>query len=159
MVLVILSHLGFGAFSILVIVYLVNFSTNIAGIDPTTMLTITLTTFIVQIPMILLAGHLSDIMDRSRLMVVGSILVMLAVFYLFWAVGTHNPLLIATGYILGFGICYSLVYGAQAALFADAFPAEVRFTGMSLGYQLATSLGSGLTPIIAATLLRFTGSP
>jgi MFS family permease len=158
-VLVALSHLGFGAFSILVIVYLVNFSTKEAGVNPTVMLTITLITFVVQIPMILLAGHLSDIMSRRKMMVIGSVLVILAVFHLFWAVGTHNPWLIAASYIFGFGCCYSLVYGAQAALFADSFPAEVRFTGMSLGYQIATSLGSGLTPMVAAILLQYTGNP
>ena len=61
-------------------------------------------------------------------------------------------------YALGFGWLYTICYGLQPALFADAFPAEVRFTGMSLGYQLANVVGSGFTPMIAVWLVHSTGN-
>ncbi|GGG47496.1 MFS transporter [Kocuria dechangensis] len=153
------GFLGFGAFSIIVMAYLVNYSTNQAGIDPTVMLSFTLLSFVLQIPTILFFGHLSDRVDRRRLMAVGSVLAMVSIFGMFWAVESHNPWLIMLGYAVGFGCLYPVAYGAQPALFADAFTPEVRFTGMSLGYQGANVLGSGFTPMIAASLLQYTGSP
>jgi MFS family permease len=92
-------------------------------------------------------------------MAIGSVLSMLAIFGMFWTVETHNPWLIMLGYAIGFGGLFSVAYGGQPALFADAFTPEVRFTGMSLGYQAANVFGSGFAPIIATALLQYTGSP
>lgn len=153
------GFLGFGAFSIIVMTYLVNYSTQRAGISSTMMLSFTLLSFIIAIPMILFFGHLSDRVDRRRLMAIGSVLSMFAIFGMFWTVETHNPWLIMLGYAIGFGGLYSVAYGGQPALFADAFTPEVRFTGMSLGYQAANVFGSGFTPMIATALLQYTGSP
>jgi MHS family shikimate/dehydroshikimate transporter-like MFS transporter len=49
------------------------------------------------------------------------------------------------------------VYGPQAAFFSELFGAKVRYTGASLGYQLASVLGGGLAPLIAAGLFAWTG--
>ncbi|WP_127131229.1 MFS transporter [Georgenia sp. SYP-B2076] len=153
------GFLGFGAFSITVMAYLVNYSTNQLAISPTVMLSATLLAFVIQIPMILLSGHLSDRMGRKPIMIVGSAAAMVAIFAMFWAVGTANAPVIVLGYAIGFGMLYTVAYGAQPALFAESFVPEIRFTGMSLGYQLANVLGSGFTPLIAATLLQTTGNP
>ncbi|MFI6047948.1 MFS transporter [Nocardia sp. NPDC051321] len=49
---------------------------------------------------------------------------------------------------------HGLLTGAQAPFFAELFPSEVRYTGASLGYQLATIAGGSLTPIIGVALLH-----
>ncbi len=46
----------------------------------------------------------------------------------------------------------SLMYGPQAALFAELFPVEVRYSGASLGYQLGSVVGGGFAPIVATAL-------
>lgn len=152
------AFLGFGAFSIIVMTYLVGYSTNTVGVSATAMLSCTIAAFAVQIPAILWSGHLSDRIDRTRLMKAGSVLAMVAIVGMFWAVSANSVVLIALAYVVGFGLIYPIAYGAQPALFADAFPTEVRFTGMSLGYQLGNVLGSGCTPLLATMLLHYTGT-
>jgi MFS family permease len=55
-------------------------------------------------------------------------------------------------------ILVSMMYGPQAALLAELFSTEVRYSGASLGYQLGAILGGGFAPIIATSLLVFAGS-
>jgi hypothetical protein len=52
----------------------------------------------------------------------------------------------------------SLMYGPQAALFAELFPVEVRYSGASLGYQVGSVFGGGCAPIIATALFARFGS-
>lgn len=56
------------------------------------------------------------------------------------------------------GVLSGVGYGAQAALFFELFPAKLRYTGISLGFQTAAVLGGGLTPLLAAVLFEATGS-
>ncbi|WP_336714484.1 MFS transporter [Arthrobacter sp. USHLN218] len=152
------GFLGFGAFSVVVMTYLVGYSQKDMGIPASTMLTFTMISFAIQIPMILFSGHLSDKYGRRGLIIIGSVAAIVAIFFMFWAVSTAQPPLVGVAYAVGFGWLYTICYGLQPALFADAFPAEVRFTGMSLGYQLANVVGSGFTPMIATWLLHSTGN-
>lgn len=46
-----------------------------------------------------------------------------------------------------------LMYGPQAALFAELFPVEVRYSGASLGYQIGAVVGGGFAPMIATALV------
>ena len=55
-------------------------------------------------------------------------------------------------------VLVSMMYGPQAALLAELFSTEVRYSGASLGYQLGAILGGGFAPIIATSLLIFAGS-
>lgn len=152
------GFLGFGAFSIVVMTFLVGYSQNTLGIPASTMLTFTMIAFVLQIPMILLSGHLSDKYGRKVLVIFGTIAAIAAIIFMFAAVSMAQPALIGVSYALGFGCLYTICYGMQPALFADSFPAEVRFTGMSLGYQLGNVVGSGFTPLIATWLVMTTGS-
>ena len=51
----------------------------------------------------------------------------------------------------------SMMYGPQAALFAELFPKSVRYSGASLGYQIGAVVGGGLAPIIATALVGYFG--
>ncbi|WP_411733348.1 MFS transporter [Paeniglutamicibacter sp.] len=152
------SFLGFGAFSIVVMTFLVGYSQNTLGIPASTMLSFTMISFVLQIPMILLSGHLSDKYGRKVLVIFGTLAAIAGIIIMFAAVVSTQPALIGVAYALGFGCLYTFCYGMQPALFADSFPAEVRFTGMSLGYQLGNVLGSGFTPLIATWLVMTTGN-
>ena len=57
--------------------------------------------------------------------------------------------------VVPFGILYASVYGPEAALFAELFDARYRYTGISFVYQFSGIFASGLTPIIATSLLKY----
>jgi len=56
--------------------------------------------------------------------------------------------------VIGVAIGHAAMYGPQASFFSELFGARVRYSGASLGYQLASVLAGGLSPMIAAALLR-----
>ena len=51
----------------------------------------------------------------------------------------------------------SIAYGSLAAMFSEMFAANIRYSGVSLGYQFAALFGGGLAPLVATLLLRFSG--
>jgi MFS family permease len=59
---------------------------------------------------------------------------------------------------LGLALGHGSVYGAQGALFAELFPARIRYSGLSLVQQIGPILGGGLSPLIATALLAEYGS-
>ncbi|WP_210602523.1 MFS transporter [Brevibacterium oceani] len=63
----------------------------------------------------------------------------------------------AVAIILGNGIVQGLCYGPIAAYVSELFPPAVRYTGASVGYQLAAALGAGLSPMIASALILIPG--
>jgi MFS family permease len=81
-------------------------------------------------------------------------------FAFFAMVDTKEPLFIYAAMILGINVGHDLMYGPQAAYFSELFGTRVRYSGASLGYQLASVFGGGFAPLIAAALLAANnGSP
>lgn len=99
-------------------------------------------------------GHLSDRIGRRTVYLIGSVGLMLVAFPFFWLVQTKEPLWIFLAFFLGNTICHAAMIGTQPAYFAELFPAEVRYTGLALGHELASVLAGGLSPLIAMALLR-----
>lgn len=102
-------------------------------------------------------GSLSDRIGRRKLYLVGAILMGLYAFPLFWLVDTGNPVVITLALVVGFTI-HASMFGPQAALFAEMFPADVRFSGASLGFQLASVFAGGLAPLVMTSLVAMTGA-
>ncbi len=99
-----------------------------------------------------LAGHLSDRIGRKRMYLIGACINFVVAFLFFGLLSTKNPLLIVVGILLG-AIAHSSVYGPQAALIAEQFTPRMRYSGASIGYQLASIIAGGPAPLIAAALL------
>jgi MFS family permease len=88
----------------------------------------------------------------------GAVLSGLWSFALFPLVDTGSLLWIVVA--LGTGqIFVAMMYGPQAALLAELFATEVRYSAASLGYQLGAILGGSLAPMIATAILAETGRP
>ncbi|MFM0667251.1 MFS transporter [Paraburkholderia sediminicola] len=106
-----------------------------------------------------LFGSMSDKLGRARVYFWGSLICGVSVFPAFWLFEMQpaNTLLIWAAIVVPFGIFYAMVYGPEAALFAELFDAEVRYTGISFVYQFSGIFASGLTPIIATILMRLNG--
>jgi metabolite-proton symporter len=98
-------------------------------------------------------GLLSDKVGRRPVYMFGTIFSALFVFPFFMLVGTGRSELIWLAIVVGVSIGHAAMYGPQASFFSELFGARVRYTGASLGYQFASVIAGGLSPMIAASLL------
>lgn len=103
-------------------------------------------------------GMLSDRFGRRRVTMYGALLMCLCAFPYFILFNTGNPVLIILAIALSLGGCHACLYGPQAALIAERFPTQFRYTGATLGYQLASIIAGGPAPIVATYLLSRTQS-
>jgi len=67
--------------------------------------------------------------------------------------GTGDMVIVWWALVIAIGIIFPLLYAPEALLFAKQFPAQVRYSGISFGVQIAGVLGGGLAPMIATALL------
>jgi nitrate/nitrite transporter NarK len=113
---------------------------------------------VVMVPALIACGAMSDKIGRRGIFMLGAVLSGLWAFAMFPLIDTGSPIAI-TGAIAVALVLISLMYGPQAALFAELFPVEVRYSGASLGYQIGSVFGGGFAPIIATALFeRFKSS-
>lgn len=104
-------------------------------------------------------GALSDRVGRRPVYLGGAVFLCAFAVPFFWLVGTKSAVAISAAIVIGL-IGHSAMYGPQAAFFSELFGTRVRYTGASLGYQLAAPLAGGLAPVIATALLRWSdGAP
>jgi MFS family permease len=97
------------------------------------------------------AGYLSDRLGRKRLYLIGCAFMAIFGFVFFALLDTRQPALIVLGIVLA-ALAHSLVYGPQAAFIAEQFTPRMRYSGASIGYQLASIIAGGPSPLIAAAL-------
>jgi MFS family permease len=98
-----------------------------------------------------LSGHISDRIGRKRMYLIGAAVVGLFGFLYFGMVDTAIPSLVFIAIVLSL-IPHDMMYGPQAALIAEAFTPRLRYSGASLGYQLASVIAGGPAPLIATAL-------
>ena len=113
---------------------------------------------IVEIFAIPFYGWLSDKLGRRPVYLFGAIFTGVFAFPFFWLVETSTTSLMVLGVVSALVFGHAAMYGPQASFFSELFGARVRYSGASLGYQLASVIAGGLSPLIATGLLRRTGS-
>ncbi len=145
-----------GAFYVL-ITGMLDYGTRDLGLSRSAMLTAVLISSVAQIVMLPAWSLLSDRLGRRPVYLAGAVLLGLWAFPLFWLVDTRNIVLITVALLLG-QLFLSMMYGPQAALFSEMFSRQVRYSGASIGYQLAAVFAGGLAPIIMVWLLDTTGT-
>jgi metabolite-proton symporter len=145
-----------GAFYVM-ITGMLDYGTRVLGVDQNVMLAAVLISSFAQIFFLTGWSALSDRVGRRPVYLAGAALLGLWAFPMFWLVNTKSAVLITIA--LAFGQLFlSMMYGPQAALFAEMFSARVRYSGASIGYQGASVFAGGLAPIIMVSLLEATGT-
>jgi len=106
----------------------------------------------VQVALIPLFGSLSDRFARRPVYLAGAIGAAVWVFVFFILLDTGQFWLIVLAAVVAL-VFHAAMYGPQAAFISEMFPTRVRYTGASMGYQLAGIFGGALAPIISVALL------
>jgi MFS family permease len=133
------------------ITYVIAYGTATVGVAREVLLFAVMASSVLMIPWLVGCGALSDRFGRRGIFMIGAILSGLWAFALFPLIETGAPanILIAICVMMLF---ISMMYGPQAALFAELFPRHLRYSGASLGYQIGSVFGGGFAPIIATGL-------
>ena len=97
---------------------------------------------------------LSDRLSRRGVYMFGCLfLAGFAVPY-YWLLATGNSAAIMIAVVVSLAVGHALVYSVQASLIPELFGTRLRYTGASLGYQLASPVAGGLAPLIATSLVK-----
>ncbi len=115
------------------------------------LLTAVLTASVLSFVSIPLFGHVSDRIGRKNMYMIGAITTGIFGFIYFAMVNTASEPIIFFAIILSL-IPHDMMYGPQAALIAESFTGRLRYSGASLGYQLASVIAGGPAPLIATWL-------
>ncbi len=137
-------------------VFLLTYATKQLGLAEATILNAVLFGALVQFAAIPVFGILSDRAGRRPVYLAGAVALAFFAFPLFWMVDTADTTMIWMAIAMAL-IIHSAMYAPQAAFFTELFGTEVRFSGASIGYQLAAPLAGGVAPLIATALIEWSG--
>jgi MFS family permease len=136
-------------------IFPLSYLTTVAKIPRTTVLAAITAAAFVLIFTIPYASRLADRVGRKKIYVVFSLINGFVTFPALWLMQYSGSALIAsTCIVVVLGIIWAFVYGPQAAIFCDLFDTRVRYTGVSLVYQIGAILSVSLTPLVATALLQ-----
>lgn len=134
-----------------------SYGTTELGMDRDALLAMSLISSLIGAGVILWSGALSDRIGRRPLIIIGAAALTLWAFPYFWLVDTTSLLLFLVAVTVA-SVFQSMTYGPVAAYIGELFAPNVRYSGVSMAYQLAAVTVSGATPLIMTALIARTGS-
>jgi len=133
------------------------YGTKVSGMSRDFLLTAVLVATLISGVTTPLAGHISDLIGRKRMYLIGAVSVGVFGFIYFAMMNTMVPAVIFFAIVLSF-VPHDMMYGPQAALIAECFTPRLRYSGSSLGFHLSSVIAGGPAPLIATALFAATGS-
>jgi MFS family permease len=131
--------------------FIFTYGTQVLGASRDLLLMGLITTTALGFCWVTVAGALSDRIGRRQMYIIGCVFVAVFIFVYFAMLDTKVPLLIFIAVALSF-IPVMTMYGPEAALIAEAFTPRLRYSGASIGYQLASIIAGGPAPFISTYL-------
>jgi MFS family permease len=114
---------------------------------------------LIAVPVMLYFGSLSDRIGRKKVFLLGTVAMVIYTVPYFWLLNQGSWLVATLAVVIGFAIIWSTYGSVLGTFFAESFPADVRYTGVSLGYQVGAAIVGGPLPLIATALLaKYNGS-
>ncbi|HMA72316.1 MAG TPA: MFS transporter [Xanthobacteraceae bacterium] len=131
--------------------FVFSYGTGTLNVSRDFLLVAVLVASVVSFVSIPLSGHISDIIGRKNMYMLGAAVCGVFGFIYFGMLNTGSLALIFLAIVLSL-IPHDMMYGPQAALIAESFAGRLRYSGASLGYQLASIIAGGPAPLIATWL-------
>lgn len=150
LILVMLGGAGGFALQAVISIFAVGYAVD-HGADRSTVLYLFALASVVSIPCVVGWARLSDVVGRKPIMITGTVLYLVLIFPMFAWYASGNGFLIFLAMTVG--LCsHAAIYGPLAAFVSEQFGTTARYTGASVGYQLATLIGAGFTPTIITSI-------
>src|SRR5438552_3785038 len=131
--------------------FVFSYGTGTLHVSRDMLLTAVLAASVLSFASISFFGHLSDRIGRKNMYIAGAVVTGAFGFVYFGMLGTGVAAIIFLAIVLSL-VPHDMMYGPQAALIAESFTGRLRYSGASLGYQLASVIAGGPAPLIAAAL-------
>jgi MHS family shikimate/dehydroshikimate transporter-like MFS transporter len=141
----------------IVTVFAVVYATTHLGLPKSTLLNAIIIGSLIEVFTIPLFGYISDIVGRRALYFAGAIFTILFAFPLFWLIDTKNVFVIGATVAVALSFGHGMMFGLLSTYLPELFGTKVRYTGASLGFQVAAAIGGGLSPILATSLTQSLG--
>lgn len=139
--------------------FVVSYATANLGFSRTATLTAVMIATIITTILIPIMGNLSDKIGRKKLFIGGTIGMALFAFPYFWLLQQKSVLLLIVATVIGLGVIWAPITAVLGTMFSEIFDARIRYTGITLGYQIGAALAGGTAPLVATALLdRFNNS-
>ena len=133
--------------------YVLTYATQVLGMERGRVLSFVMIQALLSTMAIPFFGHLSDVIGRRKITAIGCVVMMVFPFMYFGMLDTRIGWLVFLAIVLGLP-SQDLQYGPQAAFIAERFPGTLRYSGASLGYQLASITAGGPAPLVAMYLFQ-----
>ena len=134
-------------------VFIITFATGTVGFSQIQVLKSLMIAALVLAVFIPLWGRVSDAISRRTVFGIGALLIAAIIYPAFWAIQTGSWLALTIVLVIALGVVYPLMYGSMAAFYAELFPPETRYSGISIVYQVSGIFASGMTPFILTWLI------
>lgn len=141
----------------LVVTFSITYLKTQVGADTTSILWYLLVAHMVHFAVVPLVGWLSDRFGRRPVYMVGAITGATWGFFAFPMMNSGNYVVVTAAVTIGL-VFHALMYAPQPAIMAEMFPTRMRYSGVSLGYQVTSIVAGSLAPLIAVKLLDIYGS-
>lgn len=139
--------------------FVVSYATANLGFSRTATLTAVMIATIITTILIPFMGMLSDKIGRKKLFIGGTIGMALFAFPYFWLLQQKSVLILIVATVIGLGVIWAPITAVLGTMFSEIFDARIRYTGITLGYQIGAALAGGTAPLVATALLnRFNNS-
>ncbi|MET1043830.1 MAG: MFS transporter [Microbacteriaceae bacterium] len=136
----------------MVVTFSITYLATQVGIDTTSILGLMLLAHVAHLIVVPIVGGLTDRFGRRPIYATGAALMIVWPFLAFPMFDSAQPPIILAAVILGLMI-HALMYAGQPSIMAEMFPTRMRYSGVSLGYQVTSIVAGSMAPIIAAALL------
>jgi metabolite-proton symporter len=137
--------------------YVFAYGTGVLKMDRNFLLEAVMAASVLSFVSIPLSGHISDLIGRKKMYMLGAVTVGIFGFVYFWLMNSGSSALVFIAIFLSL-VPHDMMYGPQAALIAESFTGRLRYSGASMGYQLASIIAGGPAPLVATWLFGFYGS-
>jgi MHS family shikimate/dehydroshikimate transporter-like MFS transporter len=138
-------------------VFVMSYATANLGLPRSVVLNGGLAASIVALFAIPAFGWLSDRLGRKTMFFASCAFSALFAFPLFWLLNTRDPTIVILTIVIAISFGQMVMFGIGAPWYSELFSARLRYSGASLGFQVGAAISGGLTPLIAASLMAWSG--